>query len=152
MSLNRIIVMGRLTADPTLRTTQSGVSAASFTIAVDRDFKTRDGERTTDFIDCTAWRAAADFISKYFTKGRMIVVDGRLQMRHWKDKDDNNRVSAEIVVDNAYFGDSTPAEKTDKPAGRGSTNADAQSPAKEAAAAPAPSAAAADDDSDDTPF
>ena len=105
--LNHITIMGRLTRDPELRRTGSGTAVASFTVAVDRDFGGRDGgERETDFIDCVAWRQTGEFISKYFTKGRMIVVDGRLEMRDWTDKDGNKRTSAEVVVDNAYFGDS----------------------------------------------
>ena len=105
--LNHITIMGRLTRDPELRRTGSGVAVASFRVAVDRDFAPKDGgERKTDFIDCVAWRQTGEFISKYFTKGRMIVVDGRLEMRDWTDKDGNKRTSAEIVVENAYFGDS----------------------------------------------
>ena len=105
--LNRIILMGRLTRDPELRHTQSGTAVASFSLAVDRDFKSRDGgERTTDFIDIVAWRNTAEFASKYFTKGRMAVVEGRLQIRDWTDKDGNKRRSAEVVADNVYFGDS----------------------------------------------
>ena len=105
--LNHIVVMGRLTRDPELRRTGSGIAVTSFTVAVDRDFPNKEsGERETDFIDCVAWRQTGEFISKYFTKGRMIVVDGRLEMRDWTDKDGNKRTSAEIVVANAYFGDS----------------------------------------------
>ena len=105
--LNRIIIMGRLVRDPELRTTQSGVSVTSFTLAVDRDFKNRDsGEKSTDFIDVVAWRQTAEFICKYFAKGRMAVAEGRLQIRDWKDRDGNNRRSAEVVADNVYFGDS----------------------------------------------
>ena len=105
--LNHITLMGRLTRDPELRRTGSGVAVASFSIAVDRDFGGRDGgERKTDFIDCVAWRQTGEFISKYFTKGRMIVVDGRLEMRDWTDKEGNKRRSAEVIVANAYFGDS----------------------------------------------
>ena len=104
--LNRIIIMGRLTQDPTLRTTQSGVSVCSFTIAVDRDFSGKGEEKQTDFFDCTAWRGTADFVGKYFSKGRMIVVDGSLQNDKWTDKDGNNRVSAKVVANNVYFGDS----------------------------------------------
>lgn len=103
--LNRITMNGRLVADPELRHTQSGVPVCSFRIANDRDYS-KDGEKETDFFDVVAWRATAEFISKYFTKGRLITVDGRLQTRAWKDKEGNNRVSVEIVVDNAYFGDS----------------------------------------------
>ena len=105
--LNHIVIMGRLTRDPELRRTGSGVAVASFTVAVDRDFGGRDGgERETDFIDCVAWRQTGEFVSKYFTKGRMAVVSGRLQIRSWTDKDGNKRRTAEIVADNVYFGDS----------------------------------------------
>ena len=105
--LNHITIMGRLVRDPELRRTGSGVAVASFRVAVDRDFVSKEGgERKADFIDCVAWRQTGEFISKYFTKGRMIVVDGRLEMRDWTDKDGNKRTSAEVVVANAYFGDS----------------------------------------------
>ena len=105
--LNHIVIMGRLVRDPELRRTGTGIAVASFRVAVDRDFVPKDGgERKADFIDCVAWRQTGEFISKYFTKGRMIVVDGRLEMRDWTDKDGNKRTSAEIVVANAYFGDS----------------------------------------------
>ena len=105
--LNHIVIMGRLVRDPELRRTGSGIAVASFRVAVDRDFAPKDGgERKADFIDCVAWRQTGEFISKYFTKGRMIVVDGRLEMRDWTDKDGNKRTSAEVVVANAYFGDS----------------------------------------------
>ena len=105
--LNHITIMGRLTRDPELRRTGSGVAVASFTLAVDRDFgKNENGERETDFIDCVAWRQTGEFVSKYFTKGRMAVVSGRLQIRNWTDKDGNKRRSAEVVADNVYFGDS----------------------------------------------
>lgn len=104
--LNRIIIMGRLTRDPELRRTQNSTAVASFTLAVDRDFKGEDGKRATDFIDIVAWRAVAEFVAKYFTKGRMAIVEGRLQLRDWKDKDGNARRSAEVIADNVYFGDS----------------------------------------------
>lgn len=104
--LNRIIVMGRMTRDPELRRTNSGTAVASFTVAVDRDFKSQSGEKETDFIDVVAWRNTAEFASKYFSKGRMAVVEGRLQIRDWTDKDGNKRRSAEIVADSVYFGDS----------------------------------------------
>ena len=105
--LNHIVIMGRLTRDPELRRTGSGVAVASFTVAVDRDFGGRDGgERETDFIDCVAWRQTGEFVSKYFTKGSMIVVSGRLQIRNWTDKEGNKRRSAEVVADNCYFGES----------------------------------------------
>ena len=114
--LNKIILMGRLTLDPELRRTQSGTAVASFTLAVDRDYKPQDGERETDFIDVVAWRGTGEFVSKYFTKGRMAVVEGRLQVRDWTDKDGNKRRNTEVIADNVYFGDSkrsesgTPAE------------------------------------------
>ena len=105
--LNHITIMGRLTRDPELRRTGSGVAVASFTVAVDRDFGGREGgEKETDFIDCVAWRQTGEFVSKFFTKGRMIVVSGRLQIRNWNDKDGNKRRTAEVVADNCYFGDS----------------------------------------------
>ena len=105
--LNHITIMGRLTRDPELRYTQSQTPVASFTLAVDRDFGSRDGgEKQTDFIDCVAWRQTAEFVSKYFTKGRMAVVSGRLQIRDWTDRDGGKRRSAEVVVDNMYFGES----------------------------------------------
>lgn len=105
--LNKIIIMGRMVKDPDLRHTQAGVSVASFTLAVDRDIKNKQtGEREVDFIDCVAWRNTADFVSNYFTKGKMTVVEGKLQMRNWEDKDGNKRRNAEVQVDNVYFGDS----------------------------------------------
>ena len=105
--LNKIFIMGRLTRDPELRRTGSGVAVASFSLAVDRDFAPKDGgERETDFIDCVAWRQTGEFVSRYFTKGRMAVVEGRLQIRDWTDKEGNKRRSAEVVADQVYFGDS----------------------------------------------
>ena len=105
--LNHITIMGRLTRDPELRYTQSQTPVASFTLAVDRDFGNRDGgEKQTDFIDCVAWRQTAEFVNKYFTKGSMAVVSGRLQIRDWTDRDGGKRRSAEVVVDNIYFGES----------------------------------------------
>ena len=105
--LNHITIMGRMTRDPELRYTQSQTPVASFTLAVDRDFGSRDGgEKQTDFIDCVAWRQTAEFVSKYFTKGSMAVVSGRLQIRDWTDRDGGKRRSAEVVVDNMYFGES----------------------------------------------
>ena len=105
--LNRIILMGRLTRDPELRHTQTGTPVASFSLAVDRDFKDRNtGEKATDFIDIVAWRQTAEFVSRFFTKGRMAVVEGRLQMRDYTDRDGNRRTAAEVVADNVYFGDS----------------------------------------------
>ena len=105
--LNHITIMGRLTRDPELRRTGSGIAVASFSLAVDRDYSPKDGgERETDFIDCVAWRQTGEFVSKYFSKGRMAVVSGRLQIRSWTDKDGNKRRTAEVVADNVYFGDS----------------------------------------------
>ena len=104
--LNKIILMGRLTRDPELRHTGSGTAVASFSLAVDRDFKSQGGEKETDFIDIVAWRNTAEFVSKYFTKGRMAVVEGRLQIRDWTDKDGGKRRTAEVIAENVYFGDS----------------------------------------------
>ena len=104
--LNKIIVMGRLVRDPELRRTNSGTAVASFTIACDRDFKSDGGEREADFIECVAWRNTAEFVSKYFTKGRMAVVSGRLQTRNWTDKEGNKRKATEIVAESVYFADS----------------------------------------------
>lgn len=110
--LNHITIMGRLTRDPELRRTGSGVAVTSFTIAVDRDYNPKDGaEKETDFIDCNAWRGAAEFIAKYFTKGSMAIVSGRLQIRNWTDKDGNKRRNAEVVADSVYFGDSKRSEQ-----------------------------------------
>ena len=105
--LNHITIMGRMTRDPELRRTGSGVAVTSFTLAVDRDFSGKDGgEKETDFIDCVAWRSTGEFVSKYFKKGSMAVAAGRLQIRSWNDNDGNKRRSAEVVADNVYFGDS----------------------------------------------
>lgn len=105
--LNKIIIMGRLIRDPELRRTQTGTGVGSFTLAVDRDFKDKQtGERATDFIDCVAWGATGEFAQRYFTKGRMAVVQGRLQLRDWTGRDGNKRRSAEVVVEQMYFGDS----------------------------------------------
>ena len=105
--LNHITIMGRLTRDPELKTTNSGIPVVSFSLAVDRDFADKEsGEKNVDFVDVTAWRHTAEFVSRYFTKGRMAVVSGRLQTRNWTDKDGNKRKAVEIVADNVYFGDS----------------------------------------------
>ena len=105
--LNRIVIMGRLVRDPDLRRTQAGTAVAAFTLAVERDFKdAATGERTADFIDCVAWRQTGEFVSRYFSKGRMAVAEGRLQLRDWGDRDGNKRRSAEVVVEQMYFGDS----------------------------------------------
>ena len=108
--LNHITIMGRLTRDPELRRTGSNVAVTSFTLAVDRDFAPNGGEKETDFIDCVAWRQTGEFVDKYFSKGSMAVVSGRLQIRSWTDKDGNKRRSAEVVADNVYFGDSKKPE------------------------------------------
>lgn len=104
--LNHIVLMGRLTRDPELRRTGSGVAVASFTLAVDRDYRPENGEREVDFINIVAWRSTAEFVSRYFSKGRMAVVSGRLQIRNWTDTEGSKRRSAEIVADSIYFGDS----------------------------------------------
>ena len=120
--LNHVTMMGRLCADPELRTTQNGVPVGSFRIAVERDFAGRAEERETDFFDVTVWRGTDEFVSTYFTKGRMIALDGRLQAQNWTDRDGNKRVSTEIVAENAYFADSKRDESTaseDKARGRG---------------------------------
>ena len=110
--LNHIDIMGRLVRDPELRRTGSGVAVTSFTLAVDRDFNPKDGgEKEVDFIDCNAWRGTAEFVSKYFSKGSMAIVSGRLQIRTWNDKDGNKRRNAEVVADNVYFGDSKKSDQ-----------------------------------------
>lgn len=109
--LNHITIMGRLTRDPELRRTGSGIAVTSFTVAVDRDFSGKDGgEKETDFIDCVAWRSTGEFVGKYFNKGSMAVVSGRLQIRAWTDKEGNKRRSAEVIADNVYFGESKKSE------------------------------------------
>ena len=114
--LNHITIIGRLTRDPELRRTGSGIAVTSFTLAVDRDFASNEsGERETDFIDCVAWRQTGEFVSKYFAKGRMAVVSGRLQIRSWTDKDGNKRRTAEVVADNVYFGDSKRSDDAANP-------------------------------------
>ena len=153
--LNHITIMGRLTRDPELRRTGSGIAVASFTVAVDRDFGGRDGgEKETDFIDCVAWRQTGEFVSKYFTKGRMAVVSGRLQIRPWTDKDGNKRRTAEIVADNVYFGDSKRDGDSGAAANYGAAPA---APSYGGYSAPAPSAPASDftmlaDDDAQLPF
>ena len=111
--LNKIIIMGRLTRDPELRRTGSGTSVTSFSLACDRDFKSQSGEKETDFIEVVAWKNTAEFVSKYFSKGRMAVVEGRLQIRDWTDKAGNKRTTAEVVADNVYFADSKRSESND---------------------------------------
>lgn len=109
--LNKIIIMGRLTLDPELRHTQSGTAVTSFSLAVDRDYKSQDGERETDFIDVVAWRHTAEFVNKYFSKGKMAVVEGRLQIRGWTDQNGGKRRSAEVIANSVYFGDSNNSGK-----------------------------------------
>lgn len=111
--LNKILIMGRLTRDPELRRTGSGTAVTSFSLACDRDFKSQSGEKETDFIEVVAWKNTAEFVSKYFSKGRMAVVDGRLQIRDWTDKAGNKRTTAEVVADNVYFADSKRSESND---------------------------------------
>ena len=108
--LNKCFLLGRMTKDPEIRRTNGGTAVTSFTLAVDRDFKT-NGEKETDFIDVVAWRNTAEFVSKYFSKGRMAIVEGRLQIRDWTDKNGNKRRTAEVVADNVYFGDSKKESK-----------------------------------------
>ena len=151
--LNQIVLMGRLTRDPELRRTGSGVAVASFTLAVDRDFAAQGAEKETDFVDIVAWRNTAEFVSRFFTKGRMAVVTGRLQIRNWTDKEGNKRRSAEVVADNVYFGDS----KRDgaAPGGFDQTPSYPQASAYQAPAAPAPSASGfsmLEDDDSELPF
>ena len=110
--LNKVIIMGRLTRDPELRRTQGGTAVTSFTMAVDRDFKSQSGEKETDFIDVVAWRNTGEFAAKYLAKGRMAAVEGRIQVRDWQDKDGNRRKSVEVVADNVYFAD---AKRDSKP-------------------------------------
>ena len=111
--LNKIIIMGRFTHDPELRRTGSGTAVTSFSLACDRDFKSHSGEKETDFIEVVAWKNTAEFVSKYFSKGRMAVVEGRLQIRDWTDKAGNKRTTAEVVADNVYFADSKRSESND---------------------------------------
>ena len=121
--LNHITIMGRFVRDPELRRTGSGVAVASFTLAVDRDFKSgNSGEKEVDFIDCVAWRQAGEFVSKYFSRGRMAVVSGRLQIRSWNDKDGNKRRTAEVVADNVYFADSKSEPASTAPQASAPTN------------------------------
>lgn len=112
--LNHIVVMGRLVRDPELKHTQTGVPVARFTVACDHDFKNKNtGERGVDFIDCVAWRNTGEFVSKYFSKGRMAIVEGRLEIKGWTDKEGNNRRTAQIKAENVYFGDSKRKENED---------------------------------------
>ena len=152
--LNHITIMGRLTRDPELRRTASGLAVTSFSVAVDRDFgKSENGEKKTDFFDCVAWRNTAEFASKYLTKGRMVVVSGRLEFRDWNDKDGNKRRSAEVIVDNVYFADSK--REGDAGTAYGGYSAPAPAPSYggySAPAAPASDFAMLDDDDAQLPF
>ena len=157
--LNHITIMGRLTRDPELRRTGSGVAVTSFTVACDRDFGGQNGEKEVDFIDVVAWRQTGEFAAKYFTKGRMAIVSGRLQIRSWKDKDGNNRKTAEVVADNIYFGDSkpdgynAPAPGYSAPAGNyGSAPANSYGTYGGGYAAPASDFAMMNDDDGQLPF
>ena len=133
--LNVVAIMGRLVADPELRTTQSGINVVSFRIACDRNFARQGEQRQADFIDIVAWRQQAEFVSKYFTKGSMIVVSGRLQIRNWTDKEGNKRRSAEVVADNVYFGESKRREGGDmRGEPRHSSSYDAPAPSMGASA------------------
>ena len=123
--LNHATIMGRLVRDPELRRTSSGTAVASFTLACDRDYSDKQsGERETDFIDCVAWRSTAEFAARYFTKGRMAIVDGRLQIRSWTDKEGNKRRSAEILADHIYFGDKVNGREADREGGLGHSKED----------------------------
>ena len=111
--LNKVVIMGRFTKDPELRRTGSGTAVTSFSLACDRDFKSQSGDKETDFIEVVAWKNTAEFVSKYFSKGRMAVVEGRLQIRDWTDKAGNKRTTAEVVAENVYFADSKRSESND---------------------------------------
>ena len=141
--------MGRITRDIELRRTNGGIAVASFTVAVDRDFSGKDGgEKETDFIDCVAWRQTGEFVSKYFAKGRMIIVSGRLQIRSWTDKDGNKRRTAEVVADNVYFGESKRASEGNAYGGNSYSAPAYSAPAS----APASDFAMLDDDDAQLPF
>lgn len=141
--LNHITIMGRLTRDPEMRRTGSGIPVTSFTIACDRDFYGKGSEKETDFIDVTAWRNTAEFVNSYFSKGRMAIVSGRLQIRKWTDKNGSERRSAEVVADNVYFGDS----KKDESSTYSAPNFNAYS-----ASAPASEYQMLNDDDNELPF
>ena len=149
--LNHITIMGRFVRDPELRRTGSGVAVASFTLAVDRDFKSgNSGEKEVDFIDCVAWRQAGEFVSKYFSRGRMAVVSGRLQIRSWNDKDGNKRRTAEVVADNVYFVDSKSEPASTAP--QASASASYSAPAYSAPNYPASDFQMLEDDDAQLPF
>lgn len=149
--LNHITIMGRLTRDPELRRTGSGIAVTSFTVAVDRDY-TSGGEKEVDFIDCVAWRNTAEFVNSYFDKGRMIVVSGHLQIRSWTDKQGNKRKTAEVIADNVYFGDSKPESRSQGGSSYGSAPAPNYGGTYSAPAAPASDFAMMEDDDAQLPF
>ena len=148
--MNKVILNGRITSDPEVKTTQSGTSVVQFTVAVDRSYAGKDGEKKSDFIRCVAWRGTADFIGKYFKKGKPIVLDGTLQTRQYTDKDGNKREATEVLVENVEF---TISDRTDNGGA-----APAAKPKAAASAEPAPAATTPDDefdvtdDDDDLPF
>lgn len=153
--LNHIVLMGRLTRDPELRRTGSGVAVASFTLAVDRDYSPKDGEKETDFVDIVAWRQTGEFASKYFSKGRMAVVEGRLQIRKWQNKDGENRYSTEVVADHVYFGDSKKEVSSDNSTSNtygGGYAPSYQTPEYPGYAAPGADYPVLDDDDEKLPF
>ena len=151
--LNHIVIMGRLTRDPELRRTGSGIAVASFTLAVDRDFSGKEGgEKEVDFIDCVAWRQTGEFVSKYFSKGRMAVVDGRLQIRNYTDKDGNKRKAAEVIADHVYFGDSKKDVSDNYAGNMGNSYGQQSGGYAQPASAPASDFAMLEDDDAQLPF
>ncbi|MCI7136228.1 MAG: single-stranded DNA-binding protein [Candidatus Limivicinus sp.] len=151
--LNHITIMGRLTRDPELRYTQSQTPVASFSLAVDRDFGSRDGgEKQTDFIDCVAWRSTAEFVSKYFQKGSMAVVSGRLQIRDWTDREGGKRRSAEVVVDNIYFGESRRRDSSEGSSYDSRSSYSSYEPPRSASPAPSSPFSDLDDGDGELPF
>ena len=157
--LNKAILMGRLTRDPEMRTTQSGTAVCTFTIAIDRRFKSQNGERQADFINCVAWRQQAEFVSKWFTKGRMIIVVGSIQTRSYTDRDGNNRTAVEVVADEVSFGESKRDENGGSQGGSAYQSFQPQAPARSSGNAPAAPryssgdfADLTDEEDDDLPF
>ena len=160
--LNKAILMGRLTRDPEMRTTQNGTAVCTFTVAIDRSFKTQSGERQTDFINCVAWRQTAEFVSKWFTKGRMIAVVGSIQTRSYTDRDGNNRTAVEVVADEVSFTGDSRREDGGQGGGSAYQSFQPQAPARSSGNAPAAPAAPryssgdfadlGDEEDDDLPF
>lgn len=150
--LNHIVIMGRLVRDPELRRTQAGKAVASFRVACDRDYAPQGGEREADFIDIVAWGNTGEFVSKYFSKGRMAVISGRLQMRSWTDNNGQKRVSAEVVADNVYFGDSKPQGGGNSSGAAGSFAGSAPAPAGDPVTVYAGDFGEITDDDDGLPF